>query len=160
MIKIMFWQGSSKASPTWLQCLPPHQRQWWQRHVLPSSRHPVQCHEQVHLYFKLIVELHTLLIPFNSHVFSLQSSILLYLSKNGMIFCENSLWIACFPFSIFSLLFWRKSIIMLHVYALLFYRFEDAIPDFESVLKLNKDIACAHVNLGLIYMNHYENYHR
>ncbi|XP_052720831.1 uncharacterized protein LOC128192291 isoform X6 [Crassostrea angulata] len=39
-------------------------------------------------------------------------------------------------------------------------RFEDAIPDFESVLKLNKDIACAHVNLGLIYMNHYENYHR
>ncbi|XP_056011741.1 uncharacterized protein LOC125682590 isoform X3 [Ostrea edulis] len=39
-------------------------------------------------------------------------------------------------------------------------RFEDAIPDFDSVLKLNKDIACAHVNLGLIYMNHYENYHR
>ncbi|KAJ8298279.1 hypothetical protein KUTeg_024810, partial [Tegillarca granosa] len=37
---------------------------------------------------------------------------------------------------------------------------EDAIPDFESVLKLNKDIACAHVNLGLIFMNHYENYHR
>lgn len=42
----------------------------------------------------------------------------------------------------------------------LIHRFEDAIPDFESVLKLNKDIACAHVNLGLIYMNHYENYHR
>ncbi|XP_021358969.1 uncharacterized protein LOC110454008, partial [Mizuhopecten yessoensis] len=37
---------------------------------------------------------------------------------------------------------------------------EDAIPDFESVLKLNKDIACAHVNLGLIFMNHYDNYHR
>lgn len=53
-----------------------------------------------------------------------------------------------------------ESIIMLHVYALVFHRFEDAIPDFESVLKLNKDIACAHVNLGLIYMNHYENYHR
>lgn len=49
---------------------------------------------------------------------------------------------------------------MLHVYGLVFHRFEDAIPDFESVLKLNKDIACAHVNLGLIYMNHYENYHR
>ncbi|XP_060594169.1 uncharacterized protein LOC132748578 isoform X2 [Ruditapes philippinarum] len=37
---------------------------------------------------------------------------------------------------------------------------EDAIPDFESVLKLNKDNACAHVNLGLIMMNHYDNYHR
>ena len=39
-------------------------------------------------------------------------------------------------------------------------RFEDAIPDFESVLKLRKDVAGAHVNLGLIFMNHYENYHR
>jgi len=39
-------------------------------------------------------------------------------------------------------------------------RAEDAIPDFESVLKLNKDSACAHVNLGLIMMNHYENNHR
>ncbi|XP_046576439.1 LOW QUALITY PROTEIN: uncharacterized protein LOC124284394 [Haliotis rubra] len=37
---------------------------------------------------------------------------------------------------------------------------EDAIPDFESVLKLNKDVACAHVNLGLIFMKKYENYHR
>ncbi|KAL4230368.1 cytochrome c oxidase subunit 1 [Mactra antiquata] len=37
---------------------------------------------------------------------------------------------------------------------------EDATPDFESVLKLNKDNACAHVNLGLIMMNHYDNYHR
>ena len=37
---------------------------------------------------------------------------------------------------------------------------EDAMPDFESVLKLNKDNACAHVNLGLIMMNHYDNYHR
>lgn len=64
------------------------------------------------------------------------------------------------PFFNFFSLSWHKSIIMLHVYALVFHRFEDAIPDFESVLKLNKDIACAHVNLGLIYMNHYENYHR
>ncbi|XP_052281417.1 uncharacterized protein LOC127878913 isoform X2 [Dreissena polymorpha] len=37
---------------------------------------------------------------------------------------------------------------------------DDAMPDFESVLKLNKDNACAHVNLGLIMMNHYDNYHR
>lgn len=37
---------------------------------------------------------------------------------------------------------------------------EDAIPDFEAVLKLNKDIACAHVNLGLIYMTKHLNYHR
>ncbi|XP_041358343.1 uncharacterized protein LOC121375146 isoform X3 [Gigantopelta aegis] len=36
----------------------------------------------------------------------------------------------------------------------------DAICDFESVLKLNKDVACAHVNLGLIYMKKYQNYHR
>ncbi|XP_064636762.1 uncharacterized protein LOC135493378 isoform X2 [Lineus longissimus] len=35
---------------------------------------------------------------------------------------------------------------------------EDAIPDFESVLKLNKDNACAHNNLGLIYYQ-MENYH-
>lgn len=158
----MFWQGSSKASPTWLQCLPPHQWQWWQRHVLPSSRHPVQFHEQVHLYLKLIVELHTPLIPVN--LFSLQSSIVhvLYLSKNA----KKSLWdftIDCmFPFFHFFLVVLTESIIILHMYqyALVFHRFEDAIPDFESVLKLNKDIACAHVNLGLIYMNHYENYHR
>ncbi|XP_074650504.1 uncharacterized protein LOC141905524 isoform X2 [Tubulanus polymorphus] len=38
-------------------------------------------------------------------------------------------------------------------------RWEDAIPDFEAVLKLNKDIACAHVNLGLIYYQ-LESYHR
>ncbi|KAH9523334.1 hypothetical protein Btru_066421, partial [Bulinus truncatus] len=37
---------------------------------------------------------------------------------------------------------------------------EDAIPDFESVLKLNKDIAPAHVNLGLIFMTRHLNYHR
>lgn len=160
MIEIMFWQGSSKASPTWLQCLPPHQRQWWQRHVLPSSRHPVQCHEQVLLYFKLIVELCTFLIPVN--LFSLQCSIVLYLSKNGKKFLWEFTIDRMFPFFHFFLVVLTESIIILHMYqyALVFHRFEDAIPDFESVLKLNKDIACAHVNLGLIYMNHYENYHR
>ncbi len=39
-------------------------------------------------------------------------------------------------------------------------RHEDAIPDFEAVLKLNKDMAVAHTNLGLIYMLKMENYHR
>ncbi|ELT94016.1 hypothetical protein CAPTEDRAFT_222812 [Capitella teleta] len=37
---------------------------------------------------------------------------------------------------------------------------EDAIPDFEAVLKLDKDCACAHVNLGLIFMQKMNNYHR
>ena len=39
-------------------------------------------------------------------------------------------------------------------------RHEDAIPDFEAVLKLDKDMAVAHVNLGLIYVLKMENYHR
>ena len=39
-------------------------------------------------------------------------------------------------------------------------RHEDAIPDFEAVLKLNKDMAVAHVNLGLIYLLKVCNYHR
>ena len=39
-------------------------------------------------------------------------------------------------------------------------RYDDAIPDFEAVLKLNKDMAVAHVNLGLIYMLKLDNYHR
>lgn len=29
---------------------------------------------------------------------------------------------------------------------------EDAIADFEAILKLRKDVAVAHLNLGLIYM--------
>ncbi len=37
-------------------------------------------------------------------------------------------------------------------------RYEDAIADFENVLKLDKTIAAAHVNLGLIYMTKLENY--
>ena len=40
------------------------------------------------------------------------------------------------------------------------FRPEDAIPDFEAVLKLNKDIACAYVNLGLIFMTKHLNHHR
>ncbi|XP_022099054.1 uncharacterized protein LOC110983798 isoform X2 [Acanthaster planci] len=39
-------------------------------------------------------------------------------------------------------------------------RYEDAIADFENVLKLDKTIAAAHVNLGLIYMTKVENYHK
>ena len=39
-------------------------------------------------------------------------------------------------------------------------RYDDAIPDFEAVLKLNKDMAVAHVSLGLIYMLKMENHHR
>lgn len=62
----------------------------------------------------------------------------------------------------FIFLFYFKSIIILLVYryVLFFYRFEDVILDFESVFKLNKDIVCVYVNLGLIYMNYYENYYR
>ncbi|XP_059155839.1 uncharacterized protein LOC131940934 [Physella acuta] len=37
---------------------------------------------------------------------------------------------------------------------------DDAIPDFESVLKLNKDLAAAHVNLGLIFMTRHFNFQR
>ena len=37
-------------------------------------------------------------------------------------------------------------------------RHEDAIADFETVLKLDKSIAAAHVNLGLIYMTKLDNY--
>ncbi|KAK6173455.1 hypothetical protein SNE40_016901 [Patella caerulea] len=37
---------------------------------------------------------------------------------------------------------------------------EDAIADFESVLALNKDVACAHVCLGLIHMTKFNNHHR
>ena len=47
-----------------------------------------------------------------------------------------------------------------NVYCNSFFRPEDAIPDFESVLKLNKEIAAAHVNLGLIYMTKHMNFHR
>ncbi|XP_072039506.1 uncharacterized protein [Amphiura filiformis] len=37
-------------------------------------------------------------------------------------------------------------------------RHEDAIADFENVLRLDKAIAGAHVNLGLIYMTKLDNY--
>ncbi|XP_033111439.1 uncharacterized protein LOC117112460 isoform X2 [Anneissia japonica] len=39
-------------------------------------------------------------------------------------------------------------------------RFEDAMADFESVLKLDRNMAAAHVNLGLIYMTKLNNYHK
>lgn len=39
-------------------------------------------------------------------------------------------------------------------------RHEDAIMDFEAVVKLDRDMACAHVNLGLIYLNRMGNPHR
>ncbi|XP_071495128.1 uncharacterized protein [Diadema antillarum] len=39
-------------------------------------------------------------------------------------------------------------------------RHEDAITDFDSVLKLDRTIAAAHVNLGLIYMMDKDNYHK
>ncbi len=41
-----------------------------------------------------------------------------------------------------------------------FFRHADAIPDFEAVLKLDKDMAVAHVNLGLIFLQKLENHHR
>ncbi|XP_064609394.1 LOW QUALITY PROTEIN: uncharacterized protein LOC135473473 [Liolophura sinensis] len=37
---------------------------------------------------------------------------------------------------------------------------EDAIPDFEALLKLDNDISVAHINLGLIYMKKFEDYSR
>ena len=40
------------------------------------------------------------------------------------------------------------------------FRHEDAIPDFEAVLKLDHQMAVAHVNLGLIYMLKMDNHHR
>ena len=39
-------------------------------------------------------------------------------------------------------------------------RHDDAISDFDSVLKLDRSIAAAHVNLGLIYMAQLDNYHK
>ncbi|XP_071949677.1 uncharacterized protein [Antedon mediterranea] len=39
-------------------------------------------------------------------------------------------------------------------------RCEDAMTDFESVLKLDRNMAAAHVNLGLIYMNKLNNYYK
>lgn len=85
----------------------------------------------------------------------------IWVKMQKRVFVRFHYWlhVSLFPFFLVVL---TESIIILYMYqyTLVFYRFEDAIPDFESVLKLNKDIACAHVNLGLIYMNHYENYHR
>ncbi|XP_078601975.1 uncharacterized protein LOC144876496 isoform X1 [Branchiostoma floridae x Branchiostoma japonicum] len=37
-------------------------------------------------------------------------------------------------------------------------RWTDAISDFEHALKLDRNLACAHVNLGLIFLHQLENY--
>lgn len=42
----------------------------------------------------------------------------------------------------------------------LFFRWEDAVPDFEAALQLDSELASAHVNIGLIYIIKYSNYHK
>lgn len=42
----------------------------------------------------------------------------------------------------------------------LFSRWEDAVPDFEAALQLDSELASAHVNIGLIYITKYSNYHK
>lgn len=42
----------------------------------------------------------------------------------------------------------------------LFSRWEDAVPDFEAALQLDSELASAHVNIGLIYIIKYSNYHK
>lgn len=37
---------------------------------------------------------------------------------------------------------------------------EDAIADFEAILKLRKDVAVAHLNLGLIYLTKMESFQK
>lgn len=37
---------------------------------------------------------------------------------------------------------------------------EEAIADFEAILKLRKDVAVAHLNLGLIYLTKMEAYQK
>ncbi|KAL9955567.1 hypothetical protein ACROYT_G036906 [Oculina patagonica] len=39
-------------------------------------------------------------------------------------------------------------------------RWEDAVPDFEAALQLDSELASAHVNIGLIYITKYSNYHK
>lgn len=39
-------------------------------------------------------------------------------------------------------------------------RWEDAIPDFEAALVLDPELASAHVNIGLIYIIKYNNFHK
>jgi len=39
-------------------------------------------------------------------------------------------------------------------------RWEDAVPDFEAALQLDPNLASAHVNIGLIYITKYSNYHK
>lgn len=37
---------------------------------------------------------------------------------------------------------------------------EDAIADFEAILKLRKDVAVAHLNLGLIYLTKMDSFQK
>jgi len=37
---------------------------------------------------------------------------------------------------------------------------DDAIADFEAILKLRNDVALAHLNLGLIYLTRMEAYQK
>lgn len=41
-----------------------------------------------------------------------------------------------------------------------FFRWEDAVPDFEAALQLDSNLASAHVNIGLIYIIKNSNYHK
>ncbi|CAH1776552.1 unnamed protein product [Owenia fusiformis] len=39
-------------------------------------------------------------------------------------------------------------------------RYDEAIPDFEAVLRLNNQVSLAHLNLGLIYLQYKDDYQR
>lgn len=49
---------------------------------------------------------------------------------------------------------------MIRFFGLLCFRWEDAVPDFEAALQLDSELASAHVNIGLIYITKYGNYHK
>jgi len=54
----------------------------------------------------------------------------------------------------------RKWAIIMFEFVWLVSRWEDAIPDFEAALQLDSELASAHVNIGLIYITKYSNYHK
>ena len=54
----------------------------------------------------------------------------------------------------------RKWAIIMVEFLWLVSRWEDAIPDFEAALQLDSELASAHVNIGLIYITKYSNYHK
>ena len=49
---------------------------------------------------------------------------------------------------------------MIRFFGLLCFRWEDAVQDFEAALQLDSELASAHVNIGLIYITKYGNYHK